>query len=107
MITEKPNISSAFYGDEPVKYSTRIEGLEKSRETPTMWFDYIDRVESADDETAVSYAQTAATEHGLLIGTSSSAALKVARDIAEDTEDAHVILIACDGGEQYFDTLTA
>ncbi|QKY21773.1 cysteine synthase family protein [Halolamina sp. CBA1230] len=103
---EKSNISSAFYGDEPVEYSTRIEGLGKSGETPTMWFDYIDRVESVDDETAVSFARTAATEHGLLIGTSSSAALKVARDIAEDDEDAHVVLIACDGGEQYFDIFT-
>lgn len=100
---EKSNISSAFYGEEPVEYSTTIEGLGKSGETPTMWFDYIDRVESVEDETAISTARAAATEHGLLVGTSSSAALKIARDIAEDEADSSVVLIACDGGEQYFD----
>lgn len=100
---EKSNISSAFYGDEPVEYNTQIEGLGKSGETPTMWFDYIDRVESVDDETAIKHARIASIEHGLLIGTSSSAALKVARGIATADEQSSVVLIACDGGEQYFD----
>ena len=100
---EKSNISSAFYDDDPVEYSTQIEGLGKSGKTPTMWFDYIDRVESVDDESAVSYMQSAAAEHGLLIGPSASAALKVARDIAQEDDESSVVLIACDGGEQYFD----
>jgi len=103
---EKSNISSAFYGDVPVEYSTQIEGLGKNGETPTMWFDYIDRVESVDDETAITHARTAATEYGVLIGTSSSAALKVARDIARKSEESSVVLVACDGGEQYFDILS-
>lgn len=89
-----------------MEYNTEIEGLGKSGETPTMWFDYIDRVESVDDKTAISHTRTASRDYGLLIGTSSGAALKVARDIAMEDEDAAVVLIACDGGEQYFDVFT-
>ncbi len=101
---EESNISTAFYGDDPVEYNTEIEGLGKGSETPTMWFDYIDRVASVDDETAITWTKKAARGHGLLIGTSSGAALSVAREIAMENENATIALIACDGGEQYFDT---
>lgn len=100
------NISTAFHGEEPVEYDTEIEGLGKEGRTPTMWFEYVDDVCSVDDETALSHARMAAREHGLLIGPSSGAALRVARDIAAEAEDSAVALIACDGAEQYFGTLT-
>jgi len=102
---DKSNISSAFYGEEPVEYCTEVEGLGKGSETPTMWFDYIDRVASVDDETAMSWTRKSAEEHGLLIGPSSGAALSVASRIAENDGDANIAMIACDGGEQYFDTI--
>ncbi|ELZ39421.1 cysteine synthase [Halorubrum tebenquichense DSM 14210] len=103
---ERSNISTSFYDEEPVDYDTKIEGLGKGSETPTMWFDYIDCVVSVGDDTAISWTKKAARDQGLLIGPSAGAALSVAHSIAETDEDTTVVLIACDGGEQYFDLLT-
>jgi cysteine synthase len=99
------NISTAFYGEEPVPYDTCVEGLGKGGELPTMWFDYIDELRSVPDEEAFRQAREAAQEHGLLIGPSAGAALSVALDISSEQPDANVVTIICDGGEQYFDTL--
>ena len=101
----KSNISTAFYGEEPVPYDTTVEGLGKGGELPTMWFDYIDEMRSVPDERAYRQAREAARQHGLLIGPSAGAALAVALDIHNSQPDAHVVTIVCDGGEQYFDTL--
>jgi len=101
----KSNISTAFYGEEPVPYDTTVEGLGKGGELPTMWFDHIDEMRSVPDERAYNQAREAAQEHGLLIGPSAGAALAVALDIHNSQPDAHVVTIICDGGEQYFDTL--
>ncbi|WP_138007351.1 PLP-dependent cysteine synthase family protein [Halalkalirubrum salinum] len=102
---KKSNISTSFYDKEPVKYDTKIEGLGKGGETPTMWFDYIDEIISVKDEEAIQWAKKAAREDGLLIGTSAGAAFKIAYNIANENENASVVSIVCDGGEQYFDTL--
>jgi cysteine synthase len=102
---EHSNISTAFNGEEPIPYDTRVEGLGKGGELPTMWFDYIDEVRSVADDEAFRQAREAAQEHGLLIGPSAGAALSVARDIHERDPSAVVVTIICDGGEQYFDTL--
>ena len=99
------NISTAFYGDDPVEYDTSVEGLGKGHELPTMWFDFIDEMQDVDDDVAFEQARTSAREHGLLIGPSAGAALSVAQDIAEENPEANVVTIICDGGEQYFDTL--
>lgn len=102
---QQSNISTAFYGEEPVPYDTTVEGLGKGGELPTMWFDYIDEMRSVPDERAYEQAREAAQEHGLLIGPSAGAALAVALDIHNSQPDARVVTIICDGGEQYFDTL--
>ena len=102
---EKSNISTAFYGEEPVPYDTQVEGLGKGGELPTMWFDYIDEVRSVSDEETFRQAREAAQKHGVLIGPSAGAALSVSLDIVSSQPDARVVTIICDGGEQYFDTL--
>jgi cysteine synthase len=102
---ECSNISTAFYGEEPVPYDTTVEGLGKGGELPTMWFDYIDELRSVSDDETFRQAREAAQKHGLLIGPSAGAALSVALDIHEAQPDARVVTIICDGGEQYFDTL--
>jgi len=102
---ERSNISTAFYGEEPVPYDTTVEGLGKGGELPTMWFDYIDEVRSVPDDETFRQAREAARKHGLLIGPSAGAALSVALDIHDAQPDARVVTIICDGGEQYFDTL--
>ncbi len=102
---KQSNISTAFYGKEPVPYDTEVEGLGKGGDLPTMWFDYIDEMRDVADERAFTQARTSAQEHGLLIGPSAGAALSVALDISEEQPDATVVTIICDGGEQYFDTL--
>lgn len=99
------NISAAFSGSGEGKYDTEVEGLGKGKELPTMWFEYIDEVRNVADEDAFLQARRAANDHGLLIGGSAGAALFVAREIAMQDPNAEVAVVACDGGEQYFDTV--
>lgn len=99
------NISSAFSGTDPGKYDTDIEGLGKGEKLPTMWFEYIDEIRSVNDKDALLQARRAANDHGLLVGGSSGASLFVAREIAMQEPSAEVAVVACDGGEQYFDTI--
>ncbi|MCU4743066.1 cysteine synthase family protein [Natronoglomus mannanivorans] len=99
------NISTAFSGAESGPYETAVEGLGQDEKLPTMWFDYVDEVRSVSDEAAFAHARRGAREGGLLVGPSSGAALSVAREIASVDSDAVVVTIACDGGEQYFDTV--
>jgi cystathionine beta-synthase len=102
---ECSNISTAFYGDEPVPYNTSVEGLGKGGDLPTMWFDYLDEMRDVTDEQAFQQARTSAQEHGIPIGPSAGAALSVALDICAEDPNARVVSIVCDGGEQYFDAL--
>lgn len=102
---EASNISTAFYGGEDGPYDTDVEGLGKGHELPTMRFEYIDEIRDVTDEQAFEQARVAATEHGLLIGPSSGAALSVAEEISAANPDSTVVTFVCDGGEQYFDTL--
>jgi len=101
------NISSAFRGEAPGPYDTDVEGLGQHSAGPTMWFEYIDDVRDVSDETAFDETRRLASEHGLLVGPSSGAAVAVARSIATQDPTATVVTIACDGGEQYFDTVFA
>jgi len=102
---EHSNISTSFYGVDPVSYNTTVEGLGKGGELPTMWFDYVDEMRDVADGEAFQQARDAAQQHGLPIGPSAGAALSVALDIHAEQPDATVVMIVCDGGEQYFDTL--
>ena len=102
---ECSNISTTFYGTEPVPYDTSVEGLGKGGGLPTMWFDDIDEMRDVSDERAFQQARASAQEHGLPIGPSAGAALSVALDICAEDPTARVVTIICDGGEQYFDTL--
>lgn len=102
---EGSNISAAFYDKEPGEYETAVEGLGKGGELPTMWFDYVDEIRNVSDRRAFDQARAAAQEQGVLIGSSAGAALSVGREIAVENPDSTVVTIACDGGEQYFDTL--
>lgn len=103
----RSNISTAFDGQAPVEYDSAVEGLGKGSELPTMWFDAIDEVRDVDDEQAFHIARQAAQEHGFLVGPSAGAALSVGLDIAHEQPDARIVVVICDGGEQYFDTLFA
>jgi cystathionine beta-synthase/cysteine synthase A len=102
---EHSNISTSFYGVDPVSYNTSVEGLGKGGALPTMWFDYVDEMRDVADGEAFRQAREAAQQHGLPIGPSAGAALSVALDIHDEQPDATVVMIVCDGGEQYFDTL--
>lgn len=101
----RSNISSAFMGTETGSYDTEVEGLGKGSELPTMWFEYIDEVRNVADEDSFLQARRVARENGILLGGSAGAALFVAREIATQDPDATVVTVACDGGEQYFDSV--
>ncbi|QLK27057.1 cysteine synthase family protein [Natrinema zhouii] len=102
---EQSNISASFYGTDSGTYDTDVEGLGKGHELPTMWFEYVDEVQSVSDERAFVQARRAAADCGILVGGSSGAALAVARDITTEQPNACIAVIGCDGGEQYFDTI--
>jgi cysteine synthase len=99
------NISNAFNNKSPGEYETDVEGLGKGSELPTMWFEYVDEVRSVSDADAFRQTRTAARDHGLLVGGSAGASLLVALEIAASDPDSTVVSIACDGGDQYFDTI--
>lgn len=68
--------------------------------------DVIDHAYWCGDAEAFSACRLLATEEGMLLGGSSGAAvfaaLRVARDLGPD---AHVVAVACDGGDRYLDTI--
>lgn len=99
------NIWTSFYGEDSVDYDVAVEGLGKSGRRPTMWFDYIDDVETVADEQAFRRARKEA-RNGFLIGPSSAAALEIA-DVYGRNSDNVVLAIICDGGDQYFDVINA
>lgn len=98
------NIWTSFHGEKPVEYDVAVEGLGKGDKCPTMWFDYIDTVETVTDDAAFERARAEA-RRGLLVGPSTAGALEVADRYGVDSTNT-VLTIACDSGSQYFDTIT-
>lgn len=102
---ECSNIATAFYNEPERPYDTCVEGLGKGGKLPTMWFEHLDEMRRLTDDEAFDQARRAARQHGMLIGPSAGAALKIACDISQADPAATVVTIICDGGDQYFDTL--
>ena len=98
--------TSALSSNKPAPYQTEGVGVD--------WPDglyekaglakYIDKIVTVTDKEVFTMYQKLATQHGLLVGLSSSASLVAAFGIAKDLTKDHTILVMfCDSGRAYLD----
>lgn len=92
-------VGSTMGGGLPGCYS--IEGIGNTFMPETMDNSLIDEVIKVNDAQALQEVKLVAKKEGLLIGTSSGAALYAARIIAERVENANIVVIFPDRGDRY------
>ncbi len=92
-------VGSTMGGGLPGCYS--IEGIGNTFMPETMDNSLIDEVIKVNDAQALQEVKLVAKKEGLLIGTSSGAALYAARVIAERVENANIVVIFPDRGDRY------
>ncbi|MEK6851753.1 MAG: pyridoxal-phosphate dependent enzyme, partial [Candidatus Thermoplasmatota archaeon] len=92
-----------FHSKEMVKPHTyKIEGIGEDFIPATTWFDVIDDVVKVGDKEAYRMTRRLAREEGLLVGSSSGAAVVGALKVAEDLDkDDVVVVLLPDTGERY------
>ncbi|EPR13525.1 PLP-dependent cysteine synthase family protein [Ruminiclostridium papyrosolvens] len=92
-------VGSTMGGGLPGCYS--IEGIGNTFMPETMDLSLIDEVIKVDDNQALEQVKLLAKKEGLLVGTSSGAAMYAARVIAQRVEHASVVVIFPDRGDRY------
>lgn len=92
-------VGSTMGGGLPGCYS--IEGIGNTFMPETMDNSLIDEVIKVNDSQALQEVKLVARKEGLLIGTSSGAALYAARVISERVENANIVVIFPDRGDRY------
>ncbi len=90
---------STMGGGQPGCYS--IEGIGNTFMPETMDNSLIDEVVKVNDPQALKEVRLLAQKEGILVGTSSGAALFAARTIAERVENANIVVIFPDRGDRY------
>jgi len=99
---EDSNLSRTFHGKEEGVYDVDIEGLGQWRVTESANLETLDDVRCVSDSIAISRMKHEARDNGLLMGTSSGAAMEIAQAITQEHDDARVISFVHDGAERYF-----
>ena len=92
-------VGSTMGGGLPGCYS--IEGIGNTFMPETMDLSLIDEVIKVDDSQALEQVKLLAKKEGLLVGTSSGAAMYAARVIAQSVENANIVVIFPDRGDRY------
>ncbi len=92
-------VGSTMGGGLPGCYS--IEGIGNTFMPETMDLSLIDEVIKVDDSQALEQVKLLAKKEGLLVGTSSGAAMYAARVIAQRVENANIVVIFPDRGDRY------
>jgi cysteine synthase len=93
-------IGSIIGGGDPGCYS--IEGIGNTFMPETMDVSLVDEVVKIADEQAVAEVRLLAAKEGILVGSSSGAALAAARKVAQGIESGNVVVILPDRGDRYF-----
>lgn len=84
-----------------IEGSYQIEGIGNHFIPQTMNLHYIDAFEKVTDDEAFFYVKELARKEGILVGTSSGAALAVAIRIANKIEKGNIVTIFPDRGDRY------
>lgn len=91
---------STMGGGEPGCYS--IEGIGNTFMPETIDMSLIDEVIKVNDEDAVKEVRMLAAHEGILVGSSSGAALVAARKVAQHAGSGNIVVIFPDRGDRYF-----
>lgn len=82
----------------------KIEGIGNNFIPQTMNMDLVDEIMKVDDEEAYNSARLLAKKEGVIVGSSSGAALSAALKVIERIDSGNVVVILPDRGDRYFST---
>lgn len=82
----------------------KIEGIGNNFIPQTMDMDLVDEIMKVDDEEAFNSARLLAKKEGIIVGSSSGAALSAALKFIEKIDSGNVVVILPDRGDRYFST---
>lgn len=82
----------------------KIEGIGNNFIPQTMDMDLVDEVIKVDDEEAFNSARLLAKKDGVIVGSSSGAALSAAIKVVEKIDSGNVVIVLPDRGDRYFST---
>lgn len=82
----------------------KIEGIGNNFIPETMDMNLVDEVVKVDDEEAFNSARLLAQKEGVIVGSSSGAALSAAIKFIEKIDSGNVVVILPDRGDRYFST---
>jgi len=103
---ESPILSQASLGLELKPGPHKIQGIGAGFVPNVLDLSLVDRIETVDSATAISYARRLAAEEGILAGISSGAAIAVADRLArlEEFKGKTLVVILPDASERYLST---
>lgn len=93
-------VGSTMGGGEHADY--KIEGIGNDFIADTMDMSLVDRVVKVNDDQAYGQARELAHTEGVFAGSSSGAALYVAKQIAKEVKDKNIVTVFPDRGDRYF-----
>ncbi len=80
----------------------KIEGIGNNFIPKTMDLSYIDIVKKVKDEEAFYYVKELAKREGIVVGSSSGAAMAAAIALSKDIDSGNIVVIFPDRGDRYF-----
>ena len=81
----------------------KVEGIGNDKLPSTLWFDVIDEIRTIGDRDAFTFGRRLTREEGLFVGGSAGLIVKVAHDVAHETNDPNALIVCIlpDTGERY------
>lgn len=79
-----------------------MEGIGNNFVPDTMDMELVDKVIKVNDEEALRYVKVLANREGLIVGSSSGAALAASLKLAEEVGTGNIVTVFPDRGDRYF-----
>jgi cysteine synthase A len=104
---ESPILTQTITGQELKPGPHKIQGIGAGFVPDVLDLSLIDRIETVDSATAITYAKRLASEEGILTGISSGAALAAADKLArlEEFKGKNIVVILPDAAERYISSV--